>query len=1734
MTKNTFLKSKLILNSKLIALQSLDYYSYLKPGKEYYYKNPNPSLNEIPYLKGKLLTKDMDKKECLFSSGAKINFNEILKITNETTINVNDMSNIKEINEMDILYNLWNRYNEKEIFTYIKNILIILNPFEKIESIYNHFKLKYYIEKNIIENNINFNYNEPHIYDIVVNTIKEILKDNCKNQSLIISGESGSGKSETTKNCIECIIFYFQNYYHINNNINNNSNNNNYNITFNNFNTYFSNENNSIENNSYSNDLNSNDDNYLLNHLNEGKNNISIEQKILYVNVILEAFGNAKTKKTNNSSRFGKYIKIKLDKETNIILGAEINVYLLEKYRITDLNINERNFHIFYYLLNYHDLDLLKKLYLINYPQNYKYLNKGNNQIYLIETIDDKNSFENVIKCLILIGFSKEEINTIFKIVSAVLLLGNITLKNIENEIQIEPKETFDNICNLLSINSNILLLVLTKNPLFAIGKDKILNNFSEKDFGNFYSDEIINENKNLLAKELYNKLFYWIVLKLNHILDIKDKKDINDNNIKFISILDFFGFECIEKNSIEQLCINYSYEQIQNLYIKDIFEKEKEEFIKEGLKDYINLLNINYKDNKDIIRCIKFFFDMSKDSNKDENLYEIASELQKEIDARFFKSLKKVKENKFIVDELKKNFFTILHSHKKVSYYIKNWINKNKDEIKWTIIDCILNSKNEIIRLIFSNCLNKEEFEIEIKNIFKFRNKLESNKIQLNYIGIKFKREFKLLKDELKNCNRHYIRCIKPNEINKPFLFIPGFVFNQIKYLELLGTIQMINNGYVIKRFYNEFYNNFNIVYEFDHHSNHNNEFYINQCKVIIKSLIKGKKNFEKLDNFCLFGNSKIYMKESFNYFLENEKDNILNNKIYSIKIIMSSVYFLKKKKTIEKYKKNILYIQNRVKLNNYKLNLKNKKNKIDIIQSLIKTNEIKNKFQNIKKNYIIIENSLKILLAKNYIKSNKRILKFLSYRIKIYINNKKKELYEFMNNVSYNILIQTIVRKKIVQKEKNEIWLKLNPYFISLSTRNKNKKIFNYVKKKIYLERITISISVFQMNLLFKKVENKKINTKFIFNYTTTQIFEKYYSDVKYNSLIIIKYLRTKLEKIKSLRKINDEFFKNYNLKNNYDDIINNINLELFPNKLNNESINQLISKKLPRKKSLSTFENYKNYKNDFSFISKNENKEYDKKLKPSISQKNFNIKLEKKYSNLLFSTYINKKNIIQIPINKEEKEIKEIKETKEIKDKIPNLSLNNNDSKIFLFAKIVDIDILGDTKNEIFENWENEYNKIYKLNLENKNPIQLIFLSETHTLLLNNKGHIFTFGWNENGQCGINPYLTYRNYILENLKEKKIFPNLNYSNAKMPNLNRKYTFGRIENCLLGNGYTILLNKEGNLFGFGNNEKGELGFGNNKNEDLNNRFYPKIILFKNNFLNNDYVKYINSTGNLNIILTNNSELYLYLISKKIDLIQPRKLYFGQNIQIKQISCGKNFYIILDKNGILYSAGTNFFNECGNNNYNNYNKKNNNNNENNLLSPKEIIGFRKFNDNIIQIKCGFKHVICLSNKGNVYTFGNNSFGQLGIKNKTFNDIYKIDKCGFIIQINAGFRNSIIMNDKREIYYFGILSEDNKNLNGEIKMFNFNIKSLEISNLNQFQPVRILSKFNSSFSIFYVTFADIRNFNKEYNNIINIYEILNLLSKEWLDENIKAPYIKEIINYIDYNYMYKIKDKNEN
>ena len=254
-----------------------------------------------------------------------------------------------------------------------------------------------------------------------------------------------------------------------------------------------------------------------------------------------------------------------------------------------------------------------------------------------------------------------------------------------------------------------------------------------------------------------------------------------------------------------------------------------------------------------------------------------------------------------------------------------------------------------------------------------------------------------------------------------------------------------------------------------------------------------------------------------------------------------------------------------------------------------------------------------------------------------------------------------------------------------------------------------------------------------------------------------------------------------------------------------------------------------------------------------------------------------------------------------------------------------------------------------------------------------------------------------------------------------------------------------------------------------------------------------------IKSTENMNIFLTKKHDIYIYILSKNENLIIPKKLSLNKKLHIEKISTGKNFAILLNKNGICYSIGNNTFNECGIENDKNFN-----------IIPKEIISLSNYNERIIQIKCGFKHVVCVSAIGNVYTWGNNSFGQLGRKNSILNKPSIIDiknengNKEKIIQVSAGFRSSFFLSNNREIYYSGILNE--KNYSFFPKKFDLNIKNCEIGNEKEFGIVRILCTFNRKFSIFYASVADVRSLNGKFNNQKRIEDILNSLAEKWIDE----------------------------
>ena len=576
------------------------------------------------------------------------------------------MAETKDINEVDLLYNLRNRLNKDKTFTNVGPTLIIVNPFKTINDVYGPEKIEYFMDKHEKDNpEIRERITEPHLYDLVLIAIREILKNNCKNQALIVSGESGAGKTVATKNSMQCITYYFSKLKEK--------------MDRRESVIYCSKNNNEII-----------------------KEQTPLEKKILDCNPILEGFGNAKTVRNDNSSRFGKYVKIKINKLSNLIEGAEMFTYLLEKSRVTELGPFERNYHIFYFFLRGADDQLLKELFLTRDIKNYEYLwhDKSKDQVTDVPSIDDIACYKEIIECFQSTNFTDEEIKEIFKIIAAVLLIGNIKFNVENNKCTLENRDIYENICKLLNIEPEPLLDAITRKYMP-----------SEKKYGGSFEKNQIKSYFDGLAKELYNRLFLWIVKKLNKTLDINKLED----NSKYIGLLDIFGFECFQKenNSIEQLCINYTNEQLQQLYIKDIFESDKMEFRKEGLEDKLYLLDATYKDNKDVIKLIKLFFlKISDVTMEDKKIYDLVKQFDKFI--KTDKIFQKVKENKFSVDKFVSPFFSVEHSAKVVEYSCTNMIEKNKDEMKVKVSECILNSKSEIFRLIFTMTLSEDEFLVE------------------------------------------------------------------------------------------------------------------------------------------------------------------------------------------------------------------------------------------------------------------------------------------------------------------------------------------------------------------------------------------------------------------------------------------------------------------------------------------------------------------------------------------------------------------------------------------------------------------------------------------------------------------------------------------------------------------------------------------------------------------------------------------------------------------------------------------------------------------------------------------------------------------------------------------------------------------------------------------------------------------------------------------------------------
>ncbi|XP_044926394.1 unconventional myosin-IXa isoform X3 [Mustela putorius furo] len=539
-----------------------------------------------------------------------------------------DLCSLPDLNEKTLLENLRNRFKHEKIYTYVGSILIVINPF-KFLPIYNPKYVKMY-------DNHQLGKLEPHIY-AVADVAYHAMLQRKKNQCIVISGESGSGKTQST--------------------------------------------------------------NFLIHHLTALSQKgfaSGVEQIILGAGPVLEAFGNAKTAHNNNSSRFGKFIQVNYQ-ETGTVLGAYVEKYLLEKSRLVYQEHNERNYHVFYYLLAGASEEERLAFHL-KQPEEYHYLNQitkkplrqswddycydSEPDCFSVEGEDLRHDFERLQLAMEMVGFLPKTRRQIFSLLSAILHLGNICYKKKtyrDDSIDICNPEVLPIVSELLEVKEEMLFEALVTRKTVTVGEKLILP---------YKLAEAVTV-RNSMAKSLYSALFDWIVFRINHAL--LNSKDLEQNTKTLsIGVLDIFGFEDYENNSFEQFCINFANERLQHYFNQHIFKLEQEEYRTEGISWH----NIDYIDNTCCINLI---------SKKPTGLLHLLDEESNFPQATNQTLLDKFKhqheENSYIeFPAVMEPAFIIRHYAGKVKYGVKDFREKNTDHMRPDIVALLRSSKNAFI----------------------------------------------------------------------------------------------------------------------------------------------------------------------------------------------------------------------------------------------------------------------------------------------------------------------------------------------------------------------------------------------------------------------------------------------------------------------------------------------------------------------------------------------------------------------------------------------------------------------------------------------------------------------------------------------------------------------------------------------------------------------------------------------------------------------------------------------------------------------------------------------------------------------------------------------------------------------------------------------------------------------------------------------------------------------------
>lgn len=899
-----------------------------------------------------------------------------------------DLTSLSYLNEPAVLHAIKVRYSQLNIYTYSGIVLIAANPFQRIDQLYSQDIIQAYAGKNRGEL-------EPHLFAIAEDAYRCMKRDE-QNQTIVVSGESGAGKTVSAK----YIMRYFA----------------------------------SVENKE--------DEEVLLTK--DSTEMSEVEKQILATNPIMESFGNAKTTRNDNSSRFGKYLEILFDSNTSII-GARIRTYLLERSRLVFQPKAERNYHIFYQILEGLSEESKAAFSLTN-VEDYFYLNQGGDP--KIANVDDKKEFQDTCNALSLIGVKLDVQNEIWKILAALLHVGNIQVTATRNDAHLASDEpNLVLACQLLGLDAEEFAKWITKKQIVT-RSEKIITNLS-------FNQALVARDS--VSKFIYAYLFDWLVNYVNK--DLCPPAILNQYR-SFIGVLDIYGFEHFTFNSFEQFCINYANEKLQQEFNQHVFKLEQEEYVREKIEWSF----IEFSDNRPCINLIEARLGVL--SLLDEESRLPAGTDQSWIQ-KMYQQLDKPPTNAvFKKPRFGGDKFVVAHYAIDVEYDAEGFIEKNRDTVSDGHLETLKKSTNERLNEIIATVEQQNAEVQKQKEAEAAKTKPKFGRVGgLNLgggskkptLGSIFKKSLIDLMATINGTNVHYIRCIKPNEQKKAWEFDSLMVLSQLRACGVLETIRISCAGFPTRWTYEEFGQRYHILVPSSEYVDVLNgkrstpDDVRTLCNKILQITVEDSKKYQ-------LGETKIFFKAGMLGYLEKLRTSKLFDSAVLIQKNIKSKYY---RGQFLQIRQSIVLLQSLVRGFNRRLRIKEEIETYSAtkLQTLFRGYLVRRRFRLTRQMIINLQSIIRS------INSRKSMLSFNRERSAVVIQtawrnySNKKQFKHYLKSV---VIIQSWIRRKLAIRE--------------LATLRQEAKSVNHLQEVSYrLENKVIELT---QSLTAKISDNKRLN--------------------------------------------------------------------------------------------------------------------------------------------------------------------------------------------------------------------------------------------------------------------------------------------------------------------------------------------------------------------------------------------------------------------------------------------------------------------------------------------------------------------------------------------------------------------------------------------------------------------------------------------------------------------------------